>query len=630
MGANPSTTAPTGATGPGTVLGGRFQVEAEARRDALGRVLRARDQKSGRPVALRLVDARWLAGDGAFERLKAACRQAVNLRHPNVQSIYGIGRDPGTGVVFVAYEWVDGTPLDQYLARRKAEGTPISLRGAFNLVSAICKALDHAHPVTCHGGLRPAAVWVRQEGHVEVADFGVTRALLELHGPALLPPEEQASLAPEVKAGGAPTPASDIFGLGAILYALLTQKSPAEGFVPPSQVHPEANEHIDHLLLRCLAADPAGRFETAGEVRRAFLAQMGGAAEPEAGADGLDIEVDVDLDTVPPPTVRPPAEAPTAAPALNAPAVPPAPRVPFEAASAPTPAGPAESGAVVDLSKVLERITENDAPRWMVVKDGLDHGPFSGRELVDLILKGEVLRDHVLLNMDTGERRPLHTWDDFLEFAEQYELKRKQQEEQAALQRSERVEKRSTLFKAMVALVLLAVLGGAVGVYLVSRGAEQDEEQLAADGDLFERGNVEIEGGADILKRKRRRGRRRGGRGGAGGAGLSYEEAMNRGVELDVAGGGGEQQLSAATVTAVMNRHINSFFSCVGPELRRGGRLSKVQIDLAIAGDGRVLGASVRQGSPEFRRCVASKVRRIRFPKFSAPRMATRFSFMVD
>ncbi len=602
---------------PGAVLGGRFEIEREARVDAWGRVLRAVDRKSGKPVALRLLAPHLLTERGTYERLRTECRRAAMLQHPNVLTLYGVGKDRPSGLVFVAYEWVDGTPLDAYLAQRKADGEPISLHGAFHLLSAICKALDHAHPVTCHGALRPATVWVRQDGHVEVADFGVARALLTQLGPTSLPAPEQASLAPEVKAGRPPTTASDIFGLGAILYEMLTQRSPAEGFVPPSQVHPEANEAIDHLLLRCLAASPEGRFETAGEVRRALMEQAAASDEPDPGHDGLDIEVDIDLATVPPPSRKPPpASPPPATPDPLAPREAPAPR--------------SSEGGGVPLADLLQRITENDAPRWMVVKDGLDHGPFSGRELVDLILKGEVRKTHVLLDMDSGERRPLHTWEAFAEFAEQYEIKREREEEAAALQQSERVEKRSTFFKVMVALGLLALVGGGVGVYLLTRGGEQEERHVADAGELFERGNVEVQGDKEILGRGRRRGRRRGARRAAGSRGLSYEEAMNRGVELDVGAGGGEQQLSAATVTSVMNRHINSFFSCVGPELRRGGRLSKVQIDLAIAGSGQVLGVSVRQGSSEFRKCVAAKVRRIRFPKFSAPRMATRFSFQVD
>ena len=113
---------------------------------------------------------------------------------------------------------------------------------------------------------------------------------------------------------------------------------------------------------------------------------------------------------------------------------------------------------------------------------------------------------------------------------------------------------------------------------------------------------------------------------------MSYEDAMNQAVELgDVTQGGSERRLTPAEVQGVMNRNINSLYSCVGAELARSpGSISHVQIDLAIAGSGQVLGASVRQGSSTFQGCVASKTRQIRFPNFPAARMGARYSFNVD
>ena len=113
---------------------------------------------------------------------------------------------------------------------------------------------------------------------------------------------------------------------------------------------------------------------------------------------------------------------------------------------------------------------------------------------------------------------------------------------------------------------------------------------------------------------------------------MSYEDAMNQAVNLgDVSGGGGgERQLTPQDVAGVMNRNINSLFSCVGAELRSGGSLSNVQIDLAIAGSGQVLGASSHQGSASFQACIGSRARGIRFPTFPAPRMGARYSFSVD
>jgi hypothetical protein len=149
--------------------------------------------------------------------------------------------------------------------------------------------------------------------------------------------------------------------------------------------------------------------------------------------------------------------------------------------------------------------------------------------------------------------------------------------------------------------------------------------------EAFMSGQVKIKGTAGILKAPGRRG---GGarRGGGDGSGFtSYDDAMNQAMELgDATKGGGEQQLRASDVEGVMNRKLNSLFGCVGQELRSGGRLGTVQIDLAILGSGQVAGASVNPGSAAFRKCIAAKVRQISFPSFPAPRMGARYSFGVD
>jgi len=106
---------------------------------------------------------------------------------------------------------------------------------------------------------------------------------------------------------------------------------------------------------------------------------------------------------------------------------------------------------------------------------------------------------------------------------------------------------------------------------------------------------------------------------------------MNQAMELgDATKGGGERQLRSSDVQGVMDKRLNSLFSCVSEELRRGGRLGAVQIDLAILGSGQVAGASVNTGSGAFKSCISVKVRGIHFPSFPAPRMGARYSFDVN
>jgi hypothetical protein len=106
---------------------------------------------------------------------------------------------------------------------------------------------------------------------------------------------------------------------------------------------------------------------------------------------------------------------------------------------------------------------------------------------------------------------------------------------------------------------------------------------------------------------------------------------MNQAMELgDATKGGGERHLTSGDVAGVMNRELNRMFGCVGEELRRGGKLGNVGIDIAILGSGKVAGASVHAGSAGFQRCIAAKVQSVHFPSFPAPRMGARYSFSVD
>lgn len=627
--------------GPGAVVGGRFEIERAVGEDPLGTILAARDQKTNRPIAVRVLAPGLIATPAALETLRAEVKTAASLQHKNLVGLYGMGNDK-SGARFVAAEWVDGKTLSDVVAEKKESAQPMSLRGAYNVLAHVCKALEAARAAgTSHGALRPSAVWVTKNGRVKVAGLGLDRAIVKTAGPTALGAAEQAFLAPEVKAGADPDTRSDVFGLGGLLYAMLTGRSAADDFVAPSEAHPEAGPELNEVLLKCLSLEPAQRYATPLEVKDALVALAEGTKPAEDQGDfGVDVDLDVDIGSMPPPP-SPAAAAPVPVPK------PPAPKPPAKpAAAAAIPQvgarvaadesfrlpiqGPAPvMSAEVDLGELLSKITENDAARWMVVKDNLDHGPFSGRELVQLILKGEVLGDHGLLNMDTGARRKVKEAPEFAEFVEQWKIKKADADHRVALAKSEKRQKLGVVFYAAVLGGVLAVGGAAVGIYFVTRPEATHEERAAADlADLYARGEIEITGTAGILPDPApgSGGRRRRSRGGAGGS--SYEDAMNQVVDLGnvAAGGGSMARLTPQQVAGVMNANINRLLPCVAREPNVGN----VQIDLAIAGSGQVLGASVRNGSPAFQSCVAGRVRQIRFPSFSAPRMGATFRFSTN
>ena len=647
--AEPSAAAPSAFT-PGRVIGQRFAVEQVAWTDALGTMIAARDQKTKKAVALRILGAQLFASAPAGEVLKTEIRVATTSVHKNLASVYGSGAEGG--LRFVASEWLTGRKLSEIVAERRASGDPFPIAAAIGIVTQVCDALTPLHAKNAaHAALRPSAVFVA-DTVARLSEAGLARAVIRTAGAAGFGEDELPFTAPELRQGASePTLAADVFGLGGLLYAVLCLRSPAEAFVPPSQAHPEGTPAMDQTLMRCLASNPAQRFASVTELRAALMSLVPGATA-SAGLESADIELDIPmsvapaaLSMAPAPSIPKAAPTPRIAGPGGAPAV--GQRVSIHEdfrASAPSidfmdapKAVPAQQSAQVDIGALLKKITENDAPRWMAQKDGLDHGPFSGRELVDLIVKGEVLGEHGLLNMDTGERKKVGEWSEYTEFVDQYRLKSAAAAEKHALTHSAKQEKAGNVAKFLVAgAVILGVLGIG-GAFLYTRQAEQAEQvansQLA---DLFERGDLEIEGAAGILPDPPPTRRRTGGGGGGGGgghlrAGGSYEEAMAQAVDMgDVTGSGSQSRLNPAQVAGIMNGRINSMFGCVSEELRRGHSPGRVRIDIAIAGSGQVLGSSVRAGSPAFQSCIQARVAAIHFPSFGAPRMGASYAFNAD
>ncbi len=638
--ASPQQDAPAEPIPAGTIVGGRIRIERSVAVDSFGTLLFARDSKSNKSIALRVLSPSVVENEEQFAAVRSAVKTAAKFKHRNIAATFGVGTY-GTHH-FVAGEWVEGSTLAGFVQERLKSGETVSMRGAYNVVAHLCKALEKAHETTFHGALRPSSVWITKSGRVKVADFGIGLALVTSDRWTKLEESEQAYLAPEIKAGGEVDKRCDVFGIGALLYVLLTGRSPIEQFVSPSQAHPDATPEIDAILMKCLASDAKDRYETPAEVARALLSLVADTQEPEKNEFGVEMELDVDIAiSLAPPAPDKPSDRKAPSPVVMDPlgvAAVAAPTAADEAAKASSEGEVEEADepqarqSDVDLGNLLKKITDKDAHRWMVVKDKLDHGPFSGRELVQLIVSGEVLADHGLLNMDTGERKKVREFEEFIEFLEQHRIRKSEEEFQEALERTTKAEKRSNVTKFLIAAAAVGVLATVGTGYLITRQALSKEETEQADlAAMFETGQVKITGTAGILKYRRGRGRRSSGGGAAPGGFMSYEQAMNQAVDLgDVSGGGGERQLTSRDVAGVMNRKLNSLFGCVSQELRRGGRLGSVKMDLAIAGSGRVQGVSVNTGSPAFKGCIAGKVKHIRFPSFPAPRMGARYSFNVD
>jgi serine/threonine protein kinase len=595
---------------PGAVVGGRFEVIDQVDEDAQAIVWSAKDQQTKRPILVRVIRPE-LVPSAAAPDFREACRTAATLSHRNIARVFGVGRTP-KGEHFIAGEWIDGTRLSEFIQERDRDDDPMSLRGIYNVVAHLCSALAYAHAKGPHGTLCPSVVWVTRGGRVKVRDFGVGQVLLGSSGSDAFKDADHACLAPEVKRGEPATSRSDVFGIGAILYQLLTTRSPGGDFVAPSHVRDDIPAEIDGILFQCLAPDPEERFETPEAVRNAllpFVTEANSLPPPAAVAPGVDIDLG---------SVLPPAD-------LDIPMFSLAPEQPL----APPPAP--KRG----LMSMINQLSADTKQRWMVAQDKMDHGPFNARELIERLNIGGFSGDDQTLNTETGERKPLREWPEFREFILQREHQDTTTAERAARVNAHRSEKRSAAMKWLIATSLTGLVVISVGGFLLSRSSGVREAASAELGDLFKLGKITT-GEAGLLPDQPLRRRKRGSAGAPApkrsGGFASYNEAMSRAVEIgDASQAGGEDRLTGGQVAGVMNRSLNRFYGkCVVPEVKSGGKPGNVKVDLAIAGNGSVMGATVHGGGPGFQGCMGQQIKAVRFPTFGAPRLGARYSSPVN
>ena len=277
---------------PETVAG-RYRVERILGRGGMATVFLARDAELQRPVAIKVL-ASDLGGDGPLrERFLREARLAARLSHPNVVRVFDVG-EGGDGP-YIVMEYVPGETVADLLARRRK----VSPAEAVDLVAQACEGLQHAHEHgLVHRDVKPQNLLVREDGCVKVADLGIARDAdsthLTQHGTIL---GTAAYLSPEQTAGEEVTAASDVYSLGAVLYELLTGRTPYEfaslaelaakqsagEIMPPCDLEPTIPQRLEAVVMRCLARDPRFRPHSAamlGAELRATLDRTGPSTAP--------------------------------------------------------------------------------------------------------------------------------------------------------------------------------------------------------------------------------------------------------------------------------------------------------------------------------------------------------------
>jgi serine/threonine protein kinase len=255
-----------------TYAAGRYRVERILGDGAMAKVVLARDGELDRQVAVKLLDEQ-LAGDESFRaRFAREARVAAALSHPNIVTVFDVGEAEGRP--FIVMEYVEGRSLD---ARLQREG-PLPPNEVRRIGLQVCDGLEHAHANgLIHRDLKPGNLIERNDGTIKIADFGIARSVdaSELTEAGTIV-GTAAYLAPEQAEGGDPTPATDVFSLGVVLYELLTRRHPwkvdslaslaGRSTVPPAALPAETPHALRDAIGRALEIDPADRPASAREL----------------------------------------------------------------------------------------------------------------------------------------------------------------------------------------------------------------------------------------------------------------------------------------------------------------------------------------------------------------------------
>ncbi|HEY5923124.1 MAG TPA: protein kinase [Kofleriaceae bacterium] len=487
-------------------------------------------------------------------------------------------------VLWIATEEVDGSLVRDMLIKKRQAGTSgFGVRGTGNLITGVSAALGDA----LHGALSAESVIVNRTGRVKVTDLALGAGTLAAMRAGLIP--MQSCVAPEVQQSGAPTPAGDVYAVGALLYEALVGSPLERGGPRPSEVVQGTTAQIDELVARACHRDPDKRFGRAdvlGEVVGEALGKGAAVDSPAAPA-------------------RP---EPNAGASLN-----------MKLATATDSGAIAASGnAVVDRALAAALADNNE--KFLISKGRLDYGPFSLADVVAQIEKGDIVAGNIIMDKDTGARGDVgeHPLLGPIVDATRARMDDHRRTQAEAKVQSAQTKKGAVLYT----FIALGVLGAAAAVWFVIQQVRGDDDKKAVAG-VSQLEGAELKVTVSMPKVPPAKKRPRGGGGGGGAIKDNYSENMS----LDLSDDSDETEtLGMDKVYAVYSGHGRQLGGCLASN---GG--GSANIGIIIDGpSGRVRWVKVNgQQSGGLYNCINRVMRGMQFPKINGPRTRAEFDIGV-
>jgi len=258
------------------IFGGRYEVLERIGSGGMAIVYKAKDILLNRVVTIKVLREQFVTDEDFIRRFRREAQSAASLSHPNIVSVYDVGKEGDTE--YIVMEYVEGRNLKEIIR----EYAPLSTDQSINLGRQITMAIQNAHEHhIIHRDIKPHNILVTEDGHAKVTDFGIARAVSSAtvtHTGDIIGSVHY--LSPEQAKGLQSNEQSDIYSLGIVLYELITGKVPYDGETPitialkhlqeqavlPSKINPRIEKEFEAVIMRAIAKSPEQRYLSAKDL----------------------------------------------------------------------------------------------------------------------------------------------------------------------------------------------------------------------------------------------------------------------------------------------------------------------------------------------------------------------------